>query len=192
MITKTDAAERQLNTAIRLFFENRDHLSSYALAIASREVTDYVIQSRYSELYQRELTRVGDPLKVRLSYREEIKALIKPEFYKNFLTLDHKWQNFLKHADKDPDAEIEPFKAKLLVLVILTAMRNYFLLTQHCTAEMFTFLIWIAVAEPQLAKSAPEDVMTNKAIAEMRSSISGDPYGRDTLENIYTAMRLQF
>ena len=87
MITKTDAAERQLNTAIRLFFENRDHLSSYALAVASREVTDDVIQSRYSELYQRELARVGDPLEVRLSYRDEIELRIKPEFYKDFLKL---------------------------------------------------------------------------------------------------------
>ena len=84
MITKTDAAERQLNTAIRLFFENRDHLSSYALAVASREITDAVIQSRYSELYQRELARVGDPLRVRLSYRKQMKILIKPEFYKDF------------------------------------------------------------------------------------------------------------
>ncbi len=102
MITKTDAAERQLDTAIRLFFENRDNLSSYALAIASREVTDDLIQSRYSELYQRELARVGDPLKVRLSYREHFKDFIKPEFYKDFLKLDRKWQNFLKHADHDP------------------------------------------------------------------------------------------
>ena len=171
MITKIDAAERQLNTAIRLFFENRDHLSSYALAVASREVTDGVIKSRDSELYHRELARLGDPLKVRLSYREELKVLIKDEFYKNFLTLDHKWQNFFKHANKDPDAEIEPFTTKLLALVILWAMKNYFLLTQHWTAEMATFLGWIGVAEPQLVKSAPEDVMT-KAIAEMRSNIS--------------------
>ena len=85
MITKTDAAERQLNTAIRLFFENRDHLSSYALAVASREVTDGVIQSRRSELYQRELARLGDPLKVRLSYWEEMNILIdKDKFDKNF------------------------------------------------------------------------------------------------------------
>jgi len=190
MITKIDAAERQLNTAIRLFFENRDHLSSYALAVASREVTDGVIKSRDSELYQRELARLGDPLKVRLSYREELKVLIKREFYEDFLRVDRKWQNFFKHACKDPDAEIEPIKTKLLALVISTAMRNYFLLTQHLTIEMKTFFVWFAVAEPQLIKSAPEDVMTNKAIAEMRSYISGDPYDRDTLKNIYTAMRL--
>ncbi len=147
-----------------------------------------MIQSRYSELYQRELARVGDPLKVLLSHRKEFDILIKPEFYKNFLTLYHKWQNFLKHADKDPDAEIEPFKAKLLVLVIIFAIKNYILLTQHWTIEMKIFFVWFTVAEPQLLKSEPEEVMTNKAIAEMRSFISGDPYDRDTLKNIYTAM----
>lgn len=192
MITKTDAAERQLNTAIRLFFENRDHLSSYALAVASREVTDAVIQSRYSELYQRELARVGDPLEVRLSYRQEMKIRIKDEFYKDFLALDRKWQNFLKHADRDPDAEIEPVKTELLAMAIIWAIKNYTLITQHWTAEMSTFFAWFVIAEPQLIKSEPEDVMANKVIAEMRSYISGDPYDRDTLETIYSAMRFQF
>jgi hypothetical protein len=188
MITKTDAAERQLNTAIRLFFENRDNLSSYALAVASREITDDVIQSRYSELYQRELARVGDPLKVRLSCREEFKDRIKPEFYKDFLRLDRKWQNFLKHADRDPNDEIEPVKTKHLALVILGAIQNYALLTQRWTIEMQTFFVWIAAAEPQLIRSEPENVMTCKVIAEMRGYISCDPYDRNTLESIYTAM----
>jgi hypothetical protein len=192
MITKTDAAERQLNTAIRLFFENRDHLSSYALAVASREVTDDVIQSQHSELYQRELVRLGDPLKVCLSYREELKLHIKDEFHKNFFKLDRKWQNFLKHADKDPVEEIEPFRTKHLALVIIFAIKNYVLLTQQMTIEMKTFFAWFAVAEPQLVKSAPDDVITNKAIAEMHSFISDDPYDRNTLETIYTAMRVQF
>ena len=39
-----------------------------------------------------------------------------------------------------------------------------------------------------MLKSEPEEVMTNKAIAEMSSFISGDPYDRNTLEAIYTAM----
>jgi hypothetical protein len=198
MITKTDAAERQLNTAIRLFFENRDHLSSYVLAFASREVTDGVIKSRRSEIYQRELARVGDPLKVRLSYWEEITDVLidkdkfnknfKGKFDKNFKKLHNKWQSFLKHADKDPDAEIKPVKTKHLAMVILTAIQNYTLLTQHWTIEMKTFFSWFVVAEPQLMKSEPEDVMTSKVIAEMRGYISGDPYDRDTLKNIYTAM----
>ena len=200
MITKTDAAERQLNTAIRLFFENRDHLSSYALAVASREITDGVIKSRSSELYQRELARVGDPLKVRLSYWEEITDVLidkdkfnksfKGKFDKNFKKLHNKCQNFLKHADKDPDAEIEPFTTKLLALVIILAIKNYSLLTQHLTIEMKTFFAWFVVAEPQLIKSEPEDVMTEIANIRtvMRSCILDDPYDRKTLETIYTAM----
>jgi hypothetical protein len=188
MITKTDAAERQLNTAIRLFFENRDHLSSYALAVASREITDAVIQSRYRELYQRELARVGDPLKVPLSHRKVLEILVKPEFYKDFLKLEHKWQNFLKHADKDPDAEIEPFRTKSLALVIILAIKNYVLLTQHWTTEMAVFFTWFAIAEPQLVKSVPEDVTFNKAIDEMRRFILDDPYDRETLKTIYNAM----
>ncbi len=62
------------------------------------------------------------------------------------------------------------------------------LLTQHWTIEMQIFFVWITVAEPQLTNSEPEGVMTDKAIAEMRSFISDDPYDRDTLKNIYTAM----
>jgi len=63
-------------------------------------------------------------------------------------------------------------------------------LTEHWTTEMNIFFAWSAVAEPQWLKSAPGDVMT-KAIAEIRSGISGDPYDRNNLENIYTAIRLQ-
>ncbi len=193
MITKTEAAERQLNTAIRLFFENRDHLSSYALAAASREVTDRVIQIRHSELYQRELARVGDPLKIRLSYWEQINNLNdknKDRYGPEFVNLHNKWKNFFKHAKTDPDEEIEPFTTKHLALVIITAIWNYGLLTEHWTTEMNIFFAWSAVAEPQWLKSAPGDVMT-KAIAEIRSGISGDPYDRNNLENIYTAIRLQ-
>ena len=53
---------------------------------------------------------------------------------------------------------------------------------------MATFFAWFVVAEPKFIKSEPEDLMTKKAIDEMRNWISGDPYGRDTLKNIYTAM----
>jgi hypothetical protein len=190
MITKTDAAERQLNTAIRLFFENRDHLSSYALAVASREVTDGVSKKGRDELYQRELARIGDPQKVRLSYWEMAWDIVKPEYKhsKDLKRLHNKRQNFLKHADEDPDAEIEPIKAKQLALAILTAIWNYHLLTQRSTDEMKIFFAWIAVAEPQLLKSAPEDVTFNKAVDQMRSFISGDPYDCNTLENIYAAI----
>ena len=187
MITKTRAAQQQLNTAIRLFFENRDHLSSYALAAASREVTEGMIKRWLGDLNQRKLVRVGDSLEVPLSYSEMLDLFIKPGCHKKALEFFNEWQNFLKHADRDPNAEIEPPTTKVLALVIIFAIKNYVLLTEHWTTEMATFFAWFAVAEPQLANLAPGDVIT-EVIAEMRSNILFHPYDRNTLEAIYTAM----
>lgn len=191
MISKTVAAEWQLNTAIRLFFENRDNLSSYALAVASRGVMDDLIQGHSRELYQRELTRVGDLQKVWLSYRDEMRIRIKPEGYKDFLNLDRNWQNFLKHADRDPDAEIAPIKKNHLAMTIISAIKNYTALTQSWSAEMVTFFTWIAVAEPRLFKLEPNSEAAKK-VEELREMISGDPYRSETLKKLYGAISQHF
>lgn len=102
VITKIQVAEQQLDTSIRLFFENIDYLSSYALAAASREITDDLCEKKKHELFQEETARLGDPLKVHLSFREEMGIVIKPEFLNDAVKLFRKRQNFLKHAEKDP------------------------------------------------------------------------------------------
>jgi hypothetical protein len=188
MITKTKAAEQQLNTAIRLFFENRDHLSSYTLAAASREVTEGVIKIRCGEPTQRELVRVGDSLEVPLSYKEMLDLLIKPGRHKEAIKYFNKWQNFLKHSDNDPDAKIESFTTKFLGMMIVLAIKNYALLTQDMTFEMKFFFAWFMLAEPELVRTAHIDVRTKTVISEMSTYISGDPYDCNTLETIYIAM----
>jgi len=75
MVTKIEAAEKQLDTAIKLFFENVDHLSCFTLAAASREITDDLCEKRMNEIYRSELERLGDPQKVRLSFRDEMEIL---------------------------------------------------------------------------------------------------------------------
>ena len=94
MITKIGAAEKQLDTAIKLFFENVDHLSSYALAAASCEITDDLCEKRENEIFSSELERVGDPQNVRLSLRYEMDILIKPEHLKEAMRLFNKTKNF--------------------------------------------------------------------------------------------------
>jgi hypothetical protein len=53
---------------------------------------------------------------------------------------------------------------------------------------MQTFFVWLAIAEPSLIKSEPENQMFDKAIIEMRMQISGDPYDRATLRQLYAAI----
>jgi hypothetical protein len=187
MITKIDAAESQLNTAIRLFFENRDHLSSYTLAIASREITDDLLEKESDEVFRRELARLGDPTKVRLSSREQFRDLIKPEFHKDAQKHFRKRQNFLKHADLDADREMENLSARELALGILFSIWNFSLLTDgRQTREMGIFLGWFGTAEPRLVNLSTDDF--SKAILQLRQTCPADPYDSMVFEAAYRSL----
>jgi hypothetical protein len=178
MIGKIQAAERQLDTAIRLFFENIDHLSSYTLAAASREITDDLCEKKTHELFQQEFARLGDALEVRLSFREEMKIYVKEEYYKEAMKLFRKRQNFLKHADEDPDGEIEDLAARELAFVILFTVKNFVLLELRLTPAMSVFLHWFGAAEPQILKEPKKPAKDNylKNVEEWRRNIQ-DLYG---------------
>jgi hypothetical protein len=141
VITKIQAAERQIDTAIRLFFENIDRLSSYTLAAASREITDDLCEKKTHELFQQEFARLGDSLEVRLSFREELKIFIKDQYYKGAMKVFRQRQNFLKHADKDPDDEMDEFDARELAFTIMFASKNFSLLQTEAHQQCPYFFI---------------------------------------------------
>src|SRR5260370_19437482 len=186
MITKLDAAERQLNTSIRLFFENRDHLSSYALTAASREITDDLLGKRSAQVFQRESARLGDPAKVRLSFRQEFCDRIKPEHYEKALKLLRKWQNFLKHADNDPDGEMDDLSPVALALNIMFACWNFRLLANRNTGEMTKFVIWFYSAHPEYTKLSTDPFSV--AIARCQESCPDDPYDSALFGAIYNSL----
>jgi hypothetical protein len=188
MITKTHAAEKQLDTAIRLFFENIDHLSSYTLAAASREITDDLCEKKKDEIFRTELARVGDPLKVYLSFRDEFRFHIKEEYYKDALRLSRRTQNFLKHADTDSDDETDDISVKELALVILFAVKNFVLLEQRWTPTMSMFFSWFAAANPKYIK---DGVATNeqwkKVVLGLRETFF-DLYSPQSFHAIYESI----
>lgn len=186
MITKLNAAEIQLNTSIRLFFENRDHLSAYALTSASREITDDLLEKSSDVVFQRELARLGDPTKVRLSFREEFCNSIKPEHYKQALYLIRNWQNFLKHADRDPEAEMEALEPQDVALPIMFACWNFRLLASQLTEEMTKFVIWFYSAHPEYTKLSADPF--SAAIAQCQQTIPGDPYDSALFEALHHSL----
>ena len=149
MITKIEAAEKQLDTAIRLFFENIDHLSSYTLAAASREITDDLCEKQKYELFQQKLIRISDTLKIRLSFREEMRIYIKDEYYKEAMRAFKKRQNFLKHINNHSGQEMNDLAIRELSVVILWAIKNFTSLQRRITPAMSIFLCWFDAAEPK-------------------------------------------
>ncbi|HEV2101041.1 MAG TPA: hypothetical protein VGR45_19200 [Stellaceae bacterium] len=159
MINKIQAAERQLDTAIRLLFENIDRLSAYTLAAASREITDGLCEKKKQELFRQEFARLGDATEVRLSFREEMKILIKEKHYQEAMILFRSRQNLLKHADRDAGAEMKNLSIDELSYVILFAIKNFTLLENRMTAAMSVFIHWFGAVKPRLLKLPKDTVM---------------------------------
>jgi hypothetical protein len=92
-ISKLDAAKRQLEAAITLYFNSGDWVSIHALSGAAYMIIRDVNEHRCDELMLKDLWQYLDTPEAR-------------EFKKR-----SNWaENFLKHADRDPDGiyELDP------------------------------------------------------------------------------------
>lgn len=88
-ITKIDAAKRQLNTVIVLFFDEGEAVSIHTLSAAAYEI----------------LLAVG---KEEVDFHTLAGAeCVREEKKKEFLDLLHEAKNFFKHGKKDPKAFLD-------------------------------------------------------------------------------------
>jgi hypothetical protein len=189
VITKIQAAEQQLDTAIRLFFENIDHLSAYTLAAASREITDDLCEKKTHELFQQEFARLGDALQVRLSFRDQMRIFIKDEYFKDAMNLFKKRQNFLKHADKDPGMEMDDLTARELAFVILFAGKNFSLLERRLTPALSIFVHWFGAAEPRIVKERSDTHDKFFKLIEALRTTFEDLYSREAFKAMHEILK---
>lgn len=124
-ISKLEAAQRQLDCAIRLYFDSDDLLSVHALSRAAFRV-----------IY--DLHPSGD------RFRRLVDDTIKYLGWSNF----NEVTNFLKHADSDPHNEIEEPTESSIQIGIGFAAVLYRQLTGELTPEMKAFHIWMKVCNP--------------------------------------------
>ena len=87
-ISKLDAARRQLEVAIRLYFSNSDPISIHTLSAAS-----------YNILRDINKNLGKDPIMLKERFFDNV----KPEHRKEAQNLINEAENFFKHADKDPE-----------------------------------------------------------------------------------------
>lgn len=135
-ITKLDAARRQLRTAVRMFFEEKDTVSTYTLAAAAEGVLAGILR------------RQGGTHFIRDS------DFIRPEYKKEFWRLLDRPRNFFKHADRDPDDVLE-FNPE----VVASALLECAILYHHCTGralrEGSAFAAWFGIHHPNILKPGP-------------------------------------
>jgi len=134
VIKKLEAAQRQLNCAIELWFNDGDEVSIHTLAAAAYQITHDI--KRHNGI-QRDL--LYDALIVKEEYRRDwIKAMKAA-------------QNFFKHAKEDPDPEgtieFSPFGN---LVFLMTASAGIALLGAKESPEAGALFFWLLVHEPRL------------------------------------------
>jgi hypothetical protein len=126
-ITKRDAARRQLEAAVLLYFNERDPLPIHTLAAAAQGVLETLV------VVAGKSTPLQDSLgHFPLDLAQEVRQAMRGP------------QNFLKHADRDPDASLE-YSPDLTEFILYDAVAAYMRLTGDQPLVLNAFLIWFAI-----------------------------------------------
>jgi hypothetical protein len=136
-IGKLDAAKRQLETAITLWFNDGDPVSVHALAFAAYEVIHAVSKKR--DPNRRDL--LFDTLIIKDEYRGEFNIRIK------------KYAYFFKHGDREPDAIID-FAPIMSDLYLMFAILGLELCGERKSASELAFMWWLYIQKPHWLTAA--------------------------------------
>lgn len=180
-VSKIDAAGRQLDTAIDLYFANGDSLAVHTLAFASFKVL--------FDLYPHH----NDD-----GFAKQIDQMIAAEGWRSMSGP----ANFLKHADRDPDALLAAHHPEQGMSIISFATLLYRRISGDFTLKMRAFDFWVEQEGHDALGIEEVDTNAERAAAhkETRDAVNALPHEakmffaqkqyRDFLENYdrYVAM----
>jgi hypothetical protein len=126
IISKLDAAKRQLETVIRIYFSNGDPVSIHTLTAAA-----------YNILKDINKKRGGTPLLL----KEQFIGFVKPEYHKLIKEKLNEAENFFKHADHDHDATLK-FNPEQSEFLIYEACTTYSILTGEVPPLLKVYKVW--------------------------------------------------
>ena len=149
-VSKRDAATHQLDTAIKLYFENRDFISAYTLCCASDGILQGMYENKRDEIIQKQRSEEANLGSVDVSWREELENQRRPEYKKEVFAALNAPQNFFKHADRDHDSSQQFADWELTGVRIIMTVRNYDIVFRERTAAMNVYGAWYAMLHPAL------------------------------------------
>jgi|GEM_PF-1187195 len=131
-VTKLDAAKREINAAIRMFFIEEDPIAIHAVVAGGLQVI--------SDLASKEGVSVGI---------ESILDTIIEERRSEFRELMRHPQNFLKHAARENDeTEVLEFNVESVEMFLILASQAFHTFTGRHTPETRVFTNWFLINNP--------------------------------------------
>lgn len=132
-VTKQEAATRQLLQAIRLLFDDGDMVGVHTLAGAAFQL--------FADL--------GSQSDIVSRFRSN--ELIRPERMKEWHRALNHTQNFLKHADRDPD-EVLQYAPEGTILLLYEAVELGERVMSLEGREVLAFKWWFVASHPELVE----------------------------------------
>lgn len=151
VVDKMDAARRQMESAITMFFHDGDVVSQHTLVMATHGILYDLARQR----------GVGGSIKD--------SPPVRPESCREFINAVHLPQNFFKHADQDGGSKLR-FRYNGTHFWLFNAVRLFALLGGQITHAMKVFLMWFQLRYPDLLCFQPAE----EDLREIRESTS-DP-----------------
>jgi len=146
-VNKTEAARRQIDTAIRLLFSGEDPVAIHTLAGAAfRILRD--LAGKKTDSYMKKITQ----------------AMIKPGMESKFWRQWNTSINFLKHADKDPNSMLENVDEEVNEGILFIASLYYQDLGHRLTPEMITLVGWYTAMHPEFLREDASATFTQAAL----------------------------
>jgi len=149
LVSKLDAARRQLTMAIKLFFNSQDVVVIHVLVANAHDLLRGLCKSQGVRAF------IGD-----LDLE-----LVKPEKRKEFLNMMRKDQNYFKHHNFRTD-EVLKFHYGATDFVIWDACRLYSELTNEQVPEFALFTAWFFYQNPDLFKLSTEQKLQRGGIGD--------------------------
>lgn len=134
-VNKTEAARRQIDTAIRMLFSYEEPVAIHTIAGAAFRILRDLAGKR-TDSYMQKVTQ----------------AMIKPGMESEFWRQWNVPTNFLKHADKDPEAKLEDFDEEANEGILFMASLYYQDLGHQLTPEMITLVSWYTAMHPDFLR----------------------------------------
>jgi hypothetical protein len=129
-VTKLECARSQLETAIRLYFEDRDPISIHTLTSAAYDV----------------LHDIGRPRGLEPIFKGA--RFLPPEEREAYKDLLNRPRNFFKHADLDPQVRLK-FEPEVTTFLLFDACEFYMRLTGDSPEAMNVFRTYFHVRYPE-------------------------------------------
>jgi len=133
-VNKIEAAQRQIDSAIRLLFDNEDPIAVHTLTMAGFRILRDIAEKHNSNI------------------NKVAQSFIRPGKEGKFWGSMQTFANFLKHAKTDPDGRIDNIQEEVNDSILLLASLYYQDLGYQFTPEMLALTGWYSAIHPDFIR----------------------------------------